>query len=175
MGALIALALIFAELSLLSFGGGRTILPEMQREVVDVHHWMTAEYFAAMFGLAQAAPGPNMMIVSLIGWRVAGWPGVLTTTIATFGPSSVLMGVTLSVWRRFKDSPWRRHVQNGLAPVTIGLVAASALLITRTSDSSWSLVLITALCTVATFRTNVHPLVVLGTGALAGLSGIGLP
>jgi len=56
--------------------------------VVDIHHWITAPQFGAMFALAQAAPGPNMMVVTLIGWHVAGWQGVLVTSLATFGPSS---------------------------------------------------------------------------------------
>ncbi|WP_163574374.1 chromate transporter, partial [Klebsiella pneumoniae] len=77
---LIALAVIFTQLSLLAFGGGNTILPEMQRQVVDIHHWMSAREFSTMFAVAQAAPGPNMMIVTLVGWHVAGWQGVLVTS-----------------------------------------------------------------------------------------------
>lgn len=87
---LLSLFVIFAELSVLAFGGGNTILPEMQRQMVDVHHWMTAQQFSAMFALAQAAPGPNMMIVPMIGWRLAGLPGVLVTSLAKFGPSSLI-------------------------------------------------------------------------------------
>ena len=86
-----------------------------------------------MFALAQAAPGPNMMVVTLVGWHVAGWPGVIVTSIAKFGPSSILTGITLHYWRRFKDEPWRGIVQAGLVPVTVGLVAASASLITEAS------------------------------------------
>jgi hypothetical protein len=67
---LISLAIIFSQLSLLAFGGGNTILPEMQRQVVEVHHWMPASEFSALFALAQAAPGPNLMVVTLVGWPV---------------------------------------------------------------------------------------------------------
>jgi chromate transporter len=172
---LLALAAIFAELSLLAFGGGNTILPEMQRQVVDVHHWMSARDFSAMYALAQAAPGPNMMVVTLIGWRVAGWSGVLVASLAKFGPSSILTGVVLQVWKRFKDHPWRRIVQEGLVPMTVGLVAASAALISHASDHEWSLAVITALVALVAFTTKIHPLWLLAAGALAGLSGIGLP
>jgi chromate transporter len=127
---LVSLATIFSQLSLLAFGGGNTILPEMQRQVVDIHHWMTAQDFSAMFALAQAAPGPNMMVVTLVGWHVAGWPGVVVSTLAKFGPSSLLTGAVLHLWRRFKDKPWRATIQ---APMTVGLVAASAALITEAS------------------------------------------
>ena len=111
---LLALALLFAELSLLAFGGGPTVLPEMQRRVVEVHGWMTAAQFTALFGLAQAAPGPNMMVVTLLGWRVAGFWGALVATAAMFGPSSVVTAVALRVWERFRHAPWRRAVHSGL-------------------------------------------------------------
>ena len=172
---LLALAAIFAELSLLAFGGGNTILPEMQRQVVEVHRWMSAREFSAMFALAQASPGPNMMIVTLIGWRVAGWPGALVATLAKFGPSSIVTALALRIWRRYKDAPWRSIVQMGLVPMTVGLVAASAALIVRASDHTWSLGVITAIATAVTLKTRMHPLWVLAGGALAGLSGIGQP
>jgi chromate transporter len=174
-GTLIALALIFGELSLLAFGGGNTILPEMQRQVVDVHQWMTAREFTALFALAQAAPGPNMMVVPLVGWHVAGLAGVLVTSVAKFGPSSLVTGVALNLWERFKDRPWRRRVQAGLVPVTAGLVTASAIVITHATASSWSLALIAALVAVATTTTRIHPLLVLAAGAAIGLTGIGQP
>ncbi len=122
---LIALALIFSQLSVLAFGGGNTILPEMQRQVVDVHGWMTAADFSALFALGQAAPGPNLMVVTLVGWHVAGWWGMLVTTIAKFGPSSLITIVALGLWERFKDRPWRGVIQAGIFPMTVGLVASS--------------------------------------------------
>ncbi|WP_160000700.1 chromate transporter [Roseomonas sp. 18066] len=173
MNTLVALAVIFTQLSLLAFGGGNTILPEMQRQVVQVHGWMSAQDFSALFALAQAAPGPNMMVVPLVGWHVAGWPGLLVSSLAKFGPSSLLTGVVLGLWRRFKDRPWRRVVQSGLVPMTVGLVAASAILITLATDHSWGLFLITGVVALASLRTRLHPLWLLAGGALAGLAGLG--
>jgi chromate transporter len=173
VNTLVALAVIFTQLSLLAFGGGNTILPEMQRQVVQVHGWMSAQDFSALFALAQAAPGPNMMVVPLIGWHVAGWPGLLVSSVAKFGPSSLLTGVVLGLWRRFKDRPWRRVVQGGLVPMTVGLVAASALLITLATDHSRGLLLITAAVAAASLWTRLHPLWLLGAGAAAGLAGLG--
>ncbi|MCP3726790.1 chromate transporter [Paraburkholderia sp. CNPSo 3272] len=170
---LVALAAIFGQLSLLAFGGGNTILPEMQRQVVEVHHWMPASEFSALFALAQAAPGPNMMVVTLVGWHVAGWAGMLVTSIAKFGPSSLVTIAALHAWDRFKDRPWRRIAQKGLVPVTAGLVAASAVLIARASDPSWIAWAITGVCAVLAFRTKIHPLWLLGAGSLIGLSGFG--
>jgi chromate transporter len=170
---LISLALIFSQLSLLAFGGGNTILPEMQRQVVDVHHWMSAREFSALFALAQAAPGPNMMIVTLVGWHVAGWAGMLVASIAKFGPSSLVTMAVLHAWTRFKDRPWRRVAQRALVPVTAGLVAASAMLIAKASDPSWFAWAITGVCAVLAFRTKIHPLWLLGAGSLVGLTGFG--
>lgn len=173
MATLIALTIIFTQLSLLAFGGGNTILPEMQRQVVDIHHWMSAQQFGALFALAQAAPGPNMMVVPLVGWHVAGGAGVLVTSIAKFGPSSILTGIALHLWERFKDRPWRRIVQTGLAPMTAGLVTASAAVITQASGQEWILAVIVAISALATTATRIHPLLVLAAGAVIGLSGIG--
>jgi chromate transporter len=171
---LVSLALIFAELSLLGFGGGNTTIPEMHRQVVDIHHWMSAPQFGAMYALAQAAPGPNMMVVTLVGWHVAGWPGVLVTSLATFGPSSLLTGLVMQVWNRFKNHPWRRIVQQGLVPITVGLVASSAALIAIASDGTWSLAAITAAGALVMLTTRIHPLWVLTGGALLGATGFGL-
>lgn len=114
IATLISLALIFTELSLIAFGGGNAILPEMQRRVVEVQHWMSASEFSALFALAQAAPGPNMMVVPLVGWHVAGFAGVVVTSIAKFGPSSLITAGAVTLWERFKDRPWRRIVRPGL-------------------------------------------------------------
>jgi chromate transporter len=172
-GTLLSLAAIFSQLSLLAFGGGNTILPEMQRQVVQVHDWMTKADFSALFALAQAAPGPNMMVVTLIGWHVAGWPGVLVTSIAKFGPSSLVTILALHAWERFKDRPWRRYVQIGLVPITAGLVSASAMLIAEASDGTAVLVGVTVAVALVSYRTKLHPLWLLAAGALIGLSGIG--
>jgi chromate transporter len=173
IATLVALALIFSQLSLLAFGGGNTILPEMQRQVVDVHHWMPASEFSALFALAQAAPGPNMMVVTLVGWHVAGWAGVLVTSIAKFGPSSLVTALALHAWERFKDRPWRSIAQKGLVPVTAGLIAASAVLIARASDTTWLAWNITGVCAALAFTTRIHPMWLLAAGSVIGLVGLG--
>ena len=166
---LLALVEVFLPLSLVAFGGGNTVLPDIQRQVVGVHHWASAQQFTAMFALAQAAPGPNLMIVPLVGWHVAGISGLLVTSLAKFGPSSLIAATGLAFWNRYKDTVWRRRVQTGIIPVTAGLVAASATTITEASATTWSLAAITALCAVTATATKTHPLLLLGGGALVGL------
>ncbi len=170
---LLTLALIFAELSVLAFGGGNSVLPEMQRRIVEVHGWMTAAQFNALFGLAQAAPGPNMMVVTLLGWRLAGFWGALVATAAMFGPSSLVTGIALRAWDRFRHAPWRHAVQAGLVPVTAGLVSAGAALIAGTAAGTPALAAVTAAVAALSVATKLHPLWLLGLGAASGLSGLG--
>ncbi|MFC0225940.1 chromate transporter [Serratia aquatilis] len=169
MAILLSLAIIFTELSLMAFGGGITILPEMQRQVVEVHQWMSAQEFSALFAMAQAAPGPNMMIVPLIGWHVAGWAGLLVSSVAKFGPSSLVTILVLGAWKRFKDRPWRRIVQTGLVPVTVGLVTASGVLIAEASATNWQLALLVLVATLVSMNKRIHPLWILAGGAVLGL------
>lgn len=169
---LASLAAVFAQLSLLAFGGTNSVIPEMQRQVVEVHPWLTAQEFAALYALAQAAPGPNMLVVTLIGWHVAALPGALVTTLSVAGPSSVLTFVTASVWYRFRDARWRRLVQAGLAPVTAGLVMASAALLIRTTTIGWGTASITVIATTLFLFTRLHPLLVLAAAAVLGALGV---
>ena len=132
---LIDLVRHFAVLSLLAIGGANAVVPEMHRHAVEVAHWMTDQEFAALYAIGQAAPGPNVLVVTLIGWHVAGIAGALVATIAMCGPSSLLTYTVVRFWDRFKERPWRAYVQTGLAPVTVGLVAASAFLLARATDT----------------------------------------
>ncbi len=169
MSVLLSLGLVFLHLSFLAIGGGNAMLPEMRRQVVDVHHWMSAQDFSALFALAQSAPGPNMMIVPMIGWHVAGLAGMLVASVANFGPTSVLAGLFLLFWDRVKGKPWRAIVQAGLAPVTAGLVASSAALIVEAAVPGWPWAVLAAVSAALCYFTRIHPLFVLAAGALIGL------
>lgn len=167
MYILLALTLVFTQLSLLAFGGGNAILPEMQHQVVTVHHWMSAEQFSSMFAIAQAAPGPNMMIVPLIGWHVAGPMGLVVTSFAKFGPSSIITVYALKFWNNFKDNPLRAIFEKALKPITVGLVLVSAWIIAQASAQNVLLIVIVALTICLSLFKNVHPvwLMVFGAGA----------
>jgi chromate transporter len=172
MSTLADLAAVYAQLSLLAFGGANAVIPEMQRQVVDVHHWMNAQEFAGLYALAQAAPGPNMMVVSLVGWRVAGFWGALVTTGAVAAPSSVLTFLVSSVWFRFKDASWRRALQAGLQPVTAGLIMASAALLIESTAVDWTAAAVTAVTAALFIFTKVHPMLILAAAAAAGAIGL---
>ncbi|MEA2769853.1 MAG: chromate transporter [Acetobacteraceae bacterium] len=172
MSTLADLAVVYGQLSLLAFGGANAVIPEMQRQVVDVHHWMSAHEFAALYALAQAAPGPNMMVVSLVGWRVGGFWGALVTTGAVAAPSSILTLLVSGAWYRFKDARWRKALQAGLQPVTAGLIMASAALLIQSTTVDWTAALVTVVTAWLFIFTKLHPMLILGGAALAGAVGL---
>ena len=169
MNPVAELGLLYGQLSLLAVGGVQSVVPEMQRQVVEVHRWMGAGQFAALFALAQAAPGPNMLISTLVGTRVAGLPGALTASLGMIGPSSLLTFGTASAWHRFRDRPWRRRVQAGLVPVTVGLVLAAASLLALSTTQGVGTGLITLCAASLIVATRLHPLLLLGMGAGLGV------
>jgi chromate transporter len=165
------LALQFGILSLLAIGGVNAIIPEIQRRVVEVEGWLTNVDFAQAFAIAQAAPGPNLLIVSLIGWKAAGFAGALVATLAICGPSSALTYGVAAVWDRFREAPLRLAAQQGLAPVTVGLVLASGFILARTVDEGLAAGLVTVATVVVAMTTRLHPLWLLAAGAAAGAVG----
>ena len=158
----------FLILSLLSIGGANAIIPEIHLQAVENHGWMTDEEFAQMFALSQAAPGPNVLIVSLIGWQAAGVPGAIVAMTAMCAPSSVMTYQIANAWDRFRDAPWRIATQSALAPITVGLIVASGYVLTRTIDHAWTAYAATATTAVVALLTRVHPLWLLGIAAVFG-------
>jgi chromate transporter len=169
---LLAIAALFSLLSRVAVGGGNTILPEMQRQVVNVHQWMGAAEFAALFALAQASPGPNMLVATLIGWRVAGGWGAAVATISLFGPPALLTFVTSGLWERFRARPWRHQVQAGLMPVTAGLVLAASLRLGVASAHSVFAALILMTTAGAVLFSRIHPLLLFAAAAMVGALGL---
>jgi chromate transporter len=164
---LIRLALLFGGLSLLAFGGGTAVIPDMQRAAVDTYHWVTAPEFLAFFAISRAAPGPGSLIVVLIGQKVAGLPGAVVALLAMFGPSCVLAYAAARVWHRTAGAVWRQHVERALAPIAIGLTFASGIALIRGTEHGWRAYAVTAAATLLLSLTEVNPLLVLGGGAVA--------
>ncbi len=156
-------------LSFLAIGGTPTVLPEMQRYVVEVQHWLTSQPFAAAFTLAQVAPGPPIMYVTLIGWQIAGWAGAAATTLAVLIPAGTLTLLVGHLHARHPKARLIRVFRHGLTPMTIGLLLASAWIMIHTANHSWGAYLLTRLAVVVALRTTWHPLWLIAAGALAGL------
>jgi chromate transporter len=169
---LITLAVQFALMSLLALGGANAVVPEMHRQAVELRGWMSDHEFTDMFAMSQAAPGPNVMLVTLIGYHVAGLAGAIVTTLAMCGPTAVLAHFLGKIWDRFRDAPWRVAVQTGVVPISVGLVGASAIVLTRASDHSWAAVAITVSTAAIAYWTRWNPLWLIGIAGLAGLTGL---
>jgi chromate transporter len=168
---LLEVALYFCVLSIFSVGGLPSVMPEMQRYVVEVKEWMSPAEFMQAFAVGQAAPGPNMLIVSLVGWHLAGLAGALVALAAMCGPAAVLAWWVSGLWDRFKDSPWRLAIQRAIAPVVVAMILSGGV-VSATPDATpdWRLWLIAAATAAGVLVTKANPLWFLAAGgALGGL------
>jgi chromate transporter len=130
---LLNLTWAFALMSVLAVGGGTAVLPEMQRMTVHQFHWITDKQFRDIYGIGQVAPGPNMLMVMVIGYRQAGALGAAVVGLAFFLPDCILTFFANRLWSRFSGSRWRTAVQRGLAPIAIGLMLSGTYAIARLS------------------------------------------
>lgn len=166
---IVQIGLTFALLSLVAVGGANAVLPDMHRQVVDTLHWMSDADFAQAFALAQTAPGPNIIIASVIGWRVAGPAGLLMATFAIVAPPGVIaLGVGRAL-RKGAETPWFSTVRDGLAPVPVGLMLASGLVLARATDSDALSVGLTGIGASFALATRLNPVWILAVGAVAGI------
>jgi chromate transporter len=143
----------FGLMSLFAVGGANAAIPEMHRVAVDVRHWMTDTQFADVFAISQMSPGPNVMIVTLIGYSVAGVAGALVATLAMCGPTAVLAYYVSRLLTRSSHSRWPAIIQAALVPLSIGLMGASGLVLALTSDRSGAAALVTVVSAVLAFAT----------------------
>ena len=179
MKTYLSLVSMFGVLSLLSIGGGNTVLPEMHLQAVGGHHWLTNGQFADIFSISQAAPGPSILIVSLVGYAaglkaagvLGGVIGGVVATVAMILPAGLLMYLVTVSWKRAEKSKWRIAVEKGFAPLTVGLILATSLVMSRAADHDWRAYLITAVATVIFVRTETNPLIVVGAAAALGCLG----
>jgi chromate transporter len=167
-----ALFLHSLALWFVAVGGPSTILPDFHRYIVEAQQLMTSAEFAELYTLAQAAPGPNFMYVTLIGWHVAGWSGAVTMTIPVLVPAATLSLLVGHMNERYLNAPIGRAIQRGLAPITIGLMCASATVLMRAVNHDWRGYLLTLATVVLVLRTRWSPLWLLAAGALAGVLGL---
>ncbi|MDB5800347.1 MAG: chromate transporter [Rhodocyclales bacterium] len=158
----------FCLLSLMAVGGASATLPELHRQIVETHGWISSAEFASLYAITQAAPGPNVLIVSLIGWKLAGLGGALVCTIGMCGPSSLLAFGVGKLWDRFSHSDWRKAIERGLTPITIGLVLGSGCLLVRTTGDSWQVYAFAACGAALSYYSDKNPLWWLAAAALLG-------
>jgi chromate transporter len=169
MNQLPALIGVFAYLSLLTMGGGMAAFPELRILTVDVHHWLTFPQLIHLYSVGQMAPGPNMMMVASIGEWVAGVPGAVAVLLAFFLPTALLTFGVGRLWIRLATWPWRASIQQGLAPVSIGLILAGSISLAEGALTGWLAVAIAAAVFVVLLLSRVNPALLVLCGALVSL------
>lgn len=155
-------------LSMLAVGGAIAIVPELFRIAVENRAWLSAAEFNELFAISQAAPGPSVMILALVGWKVAGPLAGALAMVAFIVPSSVISVLTFRKLKRSFTPARAKAVQMALAPISCALVASSGVLIARNLEGGWIAWSIGAgAALIATF-TRAHPLLPLAAGAAVG-------
>jgi chromate transporter len=162
----------FGLMSLFAVGGANSAIPEMHRVSVDVHHWLTDKQFADVFAISQLSPGPNVLIVTLIGYSVAGIFGALAATLAMCGPTAILAYYVSRLLARSRGSRWPALIQAALVPLSIGLMAASALILALAADGSWIAASVTVGAAALSFATKLNPFWMLAAGGVLGFAGV---
>lgn len=165
------LVTLFCMLSLMAFGGGKAIVPEMHKATVQEHQWMSDAQFMDLFAISQNAPGPGTLIAGMIGYKAGGWVGLGLATLAMFLPAIIVCYAVSYLWDRIKDSPWRTVIADGIAPVTLGLMLATALIVGRGSVHHWLGAAIAVGTFVLLLKTNVNPLLIMAGAAVVGWFG----
>lgn len=160
---------VFGITSLLAFGGGNAVIPQFEQMTVQVYHWLTPQQFTDSFAIAQAAPGPSTLIVSLLGYRAGGIWGALIATAAMVIPTGLIVYVLAKVWDKGDgEKPVRHAFQDGLAPITVGLILAGGVVVARHAESNWVQVAMTLVATLVLCATKINPLVVAVTCGFMG-------
>jgi chromate transporter len=159
----------FFTAAFFSIGGASALIPEFHRHIVDVNGWMTDASFARAVGLAQIAPGPNMLLVSLIGWNVAGVPGLLISTLAIIGPPGLLAFTVGRLLDRLQGKSWLKALKEAFGPIVVGLMLASGLVTSRAADHDLVGYGLTLVSIVFITRLKRNPLWVIAFGAAVGI------
>jgi chromate transporter len=171
LGTYLTLLWTFGLMSLLAVGGANATIPEMHRVAVEVNHWLTDAQFADMFAIAQFSPGPNVLIVTLIGYQVAGLTGAAVTTFAMCGPAGVLAYFVANFFHRSSHSFWPSLIQASFVPVSIGLMAAGGYVLALTVDRSLAATLVTLATALIAAGTRINPLWLLAVAGILGYAG----
>ena len=158
----------FLMLSMLAIGGALATAPEMHRYLVTEQGWLSDAQFTSAVAIAQAAPGPNLLFVPLMGWSVAGAAGLVATLAGILLPSSLLT-MWVSRYRRARaDALPLRAFTAGMVPITLGLLLSTSWVLTAPVRSHWITPLLVLVAAGVLVRTKLSPLWLIGGGALAG-------
>lgn len=173
LALLATLAVVFFRIGTVAFGGGLAMLPLIEAEVVETHHWLTHQEFADATALGQITPGPVLISATFIGYRVAGLLGALVATGSIFLPAFLLTIAAGSSLRRFRSNRQVQAFLRGVTPAVVGLLVASAWSIGRAGIHTWIGLSLAALGVLILLRFRLNPAwIVFGTGLIRFLIGL---
>jgi chromate transporter len=160
---------VFFVLSVLGFGGGKGIFPQMHAQTVDAYHWVSAAQFTQFYALGKLVPGPTTIAAVFIGYSADGARGAAIAAFAMFVPAALLMLGAAMLWRRFHDSPWRERIGTGFAPVVVGLTWASVLAFGKGAVGGAASIAIVIVVAALALRTKLATPLLIGLAALGGV------
>jgi chromate transporter len=167
-GNLLALFLVFAPLSLLSFGGSNSVIADIAQQAVAVQHWTSEREFADLFALSRAAPGPGSMLAALLGWKIAGLTGALVATVSFYAPAALLLYAVARLWGRWRGSAWHQAVERGMAPIAAGLFLSGGIAVLRASPAGAAVWIAAGTATGALlYWPKLHPVPLLAAAGAA--------
>jgi chromate transporter len=166
---LIGLIMVFVPFSLISIGGGASIIAGMEDQVVSARGWLSAQQFLELFAISRAAPGPGVMLATLVGWKLAGWTGAIVASLALFVPSSLLCYTVFRVSNAHRDKRWNRAMREGLAPIGTGLIIAGVISIFGLMGTWHAVAIAAAAAGTLNFLARIPTLVIIFAGGMASL------
>lgn len=173
---LIQMSITFASAAIVSIGGIAAMIPEIHRQAVEVYHWMDDAQFATTFAISQIAPGPNILLMSLVGYRVQGLAGLAVATLSTVLPTSLIALVAGRLESKLSHARWYAVSRRSLPPIVVGLILASGAITANAAITSVAGVIIAASVAIVVSTTRTNPLMPLGAaigvGIVAGRMGI---
>ena len=169
MNQIPALVRVFSYLSLLTVGGGMAAFPEMKILTVEVHKWLTFPQLIHLYSVGQMAPGPNMMMIVSIGEWAGGPLGALVTVLAFFVPTALLAFVVARLEKRIQNWPWKISIQQGLAPVSIGLLLAGCFTMAKGAIAGLGTATIAVGVLLILMRYKINPALLVVASAIAGV------
>jgi chromate transporter len=169
MNQIPALARVFAYLSILTVGGGMSAFPELKILTVEVHKWLTFSELIHLYSVGQMAPGPNMMMIVAIGQWAGGLLGAFVVLVAFFGPTALLAFIVARGWKRLEKWPWRTSIQQGLAPVSVGLLLAGCFTMAKGAISGVETAAIAVGVLLILLQYKINPALLVLAGAVLGV------
>jgi len=166
-GNLLPLFVVFAPLSLLSFGGSNSVIADIAHQSVVAQQWTSQREFADLFALSRAAPGPGSMLAALIGWKLAGLTGALVATVSFYGPAALVVFLAAKLWGRWRGSAWHGAVERGMAPIAAGLFLSGGIAVLKVAPAglvAWAAA--GAAAAALLYWPKLHPLPLLAAGAM---------